>query len=217
MSTAIEIVRATSEQELLLTKIDRLLDDARENRTKLHATYTEIGLGLLEVKQTKAWSARCHSWDSYVKDCEQRFGKGRSSLYGYTSVAEQLSPHIETKQLVAMGISKSQPLAAYVKSSGKKPSPALLEAALSPEVGVEQFRATLSEARGEKPEGKEKWFDVGAFYCSPEERQEIEKVFELAKIQDEISPDLPETIVRKRIMLAMARECRSSWEPLVKS
>lgn len=219
MSAAIEILRAnpdeTKAQEALLARVDTLLDDARIGQQRLHENYVEIGLAMLEVKTMKAWLVRTHSWDAYVLVCGQRLGKKRTALYGYTSVAEQLGPHVAPKQLVTMGISKSQPLAAYVKTSGKQPSPALLEAALDASVGVEEFRAALSEARHEKPEGEGKWFDLGGFYCTPPEREEIERAFRYAAVMDEIPENEAETVVRKRTIQALAREGISAWGPIV--
>jgi hypothetical protein len=114
-----------------------------------------------------------------------------------------------------MGVSKTQPLAQYVKLSGKKPSAKILEAALDPKVGVEEFRAALAEAQHAKPEGASKWFDLGGFFCLPEERKEIERAFEYAKQMDEIPADLPDVFVRKRIIQALAREAISSWGPIL--
>jgi hypothetical protein len=212
MSTAIEAIQVFNPRhEELLVRVDELLDAAREDRARLNKTYVEIGIGLLAVKKSEAWKLRSHSWDGYVRGCEERFGKARTALYGYTSVAEQLGPHVAPKQLVAMGISKSQPLAAYVKTSGKKPSLALLDDALNPAIGVEEFRATLAKEQHLPADPKGKWRSIG-FFCTDDEWEEIERAFALARREDEIDENLPETVVQFRTIAAMSKECISSWE-----
>jgi hypothetical protein len=213
VSTAIEIVRASDERELLLTRVDSLLDQARQGRESLARNYIDIGLGLLEVKKTGAWAAREHSWDAYVMSCESRFGKTRTALYGYVSCPEQLLPYVSQKQLVDMGVSKAQPLAALVKKTKKRPSDELLQAAVDSKVSVEDFRAKLAEAQHQQPEGKEKWRDLGGFYASNPEWEEIQRAFSYAREIDEVGVDESEMIARKRILTAMARECISSWGP----
>src|ERR1700733_7845704 len=216
MATAFEIIRATPvEHETLLVRVDSLLDEARENQARLASNYVEVGILMLEVRETKAWISRSRSWDQYVLDCGQRMGRKRTVLYGVTSVAEQLGPHFDQKQLMTMGISKSQPLAQYVKLTGKKPPEHLVNSALDPTVNVEEFRSQLSQARHEKPEGKEKWRELGGFYASAEEWAEIQRAFAYARVMDEITEDTPDMIVQKRTILAMARECISSWGPLL--
>jgi hypothetical protein len=213
MSTAIEAIQIfDTRHEELLVHVDGLLDAARENRAKLDQSYVEVGLGLLAVKKAQAWKLREHSWDAYIKSCEARFGKGRTTLYAGVSVAEQLGPHIEPKQLVAMGISKSQPLAQYVKQTGKLPA-TLLEAALDSTVGVDQFRADIATAT-HQPTEKTKWRSFG-FFCDDGEWSEIQRAFALARREDEIDENLPETVVQFRTISCMARECISSWEPHV--
>jgi hypothetical protein len=197
--------------EALLRRVDDLLDSARVGQQKLHENYVQIALAMLEVKNTKAFLARTHSWDKYILECGQRLGKKRTVLYSGISVAEQLGPYIAPKQLVSMGISKSQPLAAFVKQSGNKPSPALLEAANDPAVGVEEFRAKIATAQHLPANPKSKWRSIG-FFCTDDEYSEIERAFALARREDEIDENLPETIVQFRTISCMAKECISSWE-----
>ena len=107
----------------------------------LHRNYVDIGITLIAVDDTKAWMLRAKSSDQFIKDCEDKFGKGRTVLYQCKSVARHLLPHIPADKLIEIGISKAQPLATFVKNSGKKPPAKLLAAAEDAGVGVEQFRA----------------------------------------------------------------------------
>ena len=208
MSAAMDVIQTPENQ---LARVDFLLDTARESRARLNQTYVEISIGLLDVKKSQAWKLRSHSWNGYVKSCEARFGKGRTVLYGGVSVAEQLGPYIPPKQLVQMGISKSQPLAQYVKQTGKKPPESLINKALDPEVSVEQFRADIARETHQPENPKAKWRAIG-FFCTDDEYEEIERAFALARREDEIDENLPESVVQFRTISAMAKECISSWE-----
>jgi hypothetical protein len=183
-------------QEALLARVDSLLDDSRATQERLARNFIEIGVALLEVNKTRAWSLRHHSSDAYVKSCEDRFGRSRNVLYGYRSVAENLLPHLPAEKLLEIGISKAQPLAQYVKKTGKKPSEALLLAAGNPEVGVQEFRAGIAEAQHEKPETG-KWYDVGGFFCTPEEQEEIERGLLRAAEVEPLPEDCPDWLKRK--------------------
>jgi hypothetical protein len=217
MSVTVEIIKVTPEdalrQQALLNRVDSLLDSARENQEALHRNYIEIGAALLEVQKTKAWVLRERSYDSYVMACGKRFSRGRSALYGYVSVVERLSPYVKDGQLVEMGISKSQPLAQYVKQTGKKPPESLINKALDPEVSVEQFRADIARETHQPENPKAKWFDLGGFYCTADERREIERAFDVATRVDPPIPDeTPEIIKRKEIIQRFAMEFLSQYE-----
>jgi len=209
MQEAVQIFNPRHEE--LLVRVDELLDAAREGRIRLSQTYVEIGIGLLDVKKSEAWKLRSHSWDGYVRGCETRFGKARTALYGYASVAEQLGPYVEPKQLVAAGVSKMQPLAAMVKKTKKRPSDELLKAAGDPAIGVDEFRAKIATSQHLPADPKAKWRSIG-FFCDDDEWSEIQRAFALARREDEIDENLPETIVQFRTISCMAKECISSWE-----
>src|ERR1700689_1892163 len=166
------IERASEEehkkQELLLEKVDALLDETRPGQERLHRNFIQIGIALLEVDRSKAWTIRRHSSAGYIKSCEARFGKGRTALYGFKSVAENLLPHLPEQKLLEIGISKAQPLAQYVKRTGKTPPENLLSDAGNPEVGVDEFKSSIAEAQNEKPE-KGKWYDFGGAFLTADE------------------------------------------------
>ena len=115
------------------------------------------------------------------------------------------------EKLVEIGISKAQPLATFVKNTGKKPSAKLLSAAENPEVGIEQFRAEIAETLHEKPESG-KWYEfLAGFYVTPEEKAEFERAIVAAKAQIELPENCSEWLERKLVAQAMAAECLSSW------
>ena len=200
--------------ESLLSRVDSLLDRTRAAQDQLYQDYVEIGVALMEVQESKAWLVReFHSYDAYIKGCEERFGRGRTALYGYKSVAERLLPSIGKEDLISIGIGKSQPLAAYVKRTGKQPNDVLLAAARNPEIGVDEFKATIAEQLHEKPEPSGKWYEIGGFYCSPSEKQEIQRGFEVAATTDPpISPDLPDWAHRKAVIQRLVMEFLATYE-----
>jgi hypothetical protein len=202
---------ARKKQELLLDKVDALLDETRLGQEKLHRNYVEIGIALTAIDDTRAWTLRAKSSDQYIKDCESKFGKGRTVLYSCKSVARYLLPHMPAEKLVEIGISKAQPLATLVKNTGKKPPFKLLAAAESAEVGVEEFRASIAETLHEKPESG-KWFEfLSGFYVTPEEKAEFDRAIQAAKNQIELPENCSEWLERKLVAQAMAAECLSSW------
>jgi hypothetical protein len=202
---------ARERQESLLARVDLLLDDSRATQEHLARNFIQIGIALLEVDKSRAWTLRAKSSDQYIKDCEGRFGRGRTALYAYKSVAENLLPHMPEQKLVEIGISKAQPLATFVKNSGKKPPAKLLAAAENPKVGVEEFRASIAETLHEKPESG-KWYEfLSGFYVSAEEKAEFERAIQAAKAQIELPENCSEWLERKLVAQCFVAECLSSW------
>lgn len=225
MSCAFEVIQTMPVQELLpktdetlarslLARVDGLLDTARDGRDSLQRTYVEIGLALDEVENTKAWMLVSHSFDGYIREhCEPKFGKSRTQIYGAKAVAHHLLPEISKDQLVEMGISKAMPLAMYVKRTGKS-AVQLLEKALDSKVDVSEFRAAIAEAQHEKPE-KGKWFDLGGFFCTKEEREEIERGLRSAENQEPLPADISDWLKRKIVIQRLVSEFLSTYPETV--
>lgn len=201
---------AREKQQQLLTRVDLLLDDSRATQEHLARNFIQIGIALLEVDKSRAWTLRSHSSDGYIKSCEARFGKGRTALYGFKSVAENLLPHLPEQKLLEMGISKAQPLAQYVKRTGKTPSAELLADAFNPKVEVEEFRASVAGALHEKPE-KGKWYDLGGFFVSPEEKEEIDRGLEQAANNEPLPDNCSEWMRKKIIIQRLVAEFLSTY------
>lgn len=198
-------------QEQLLDRVDALLDETRLGQEKLHRNFIEIGLALDAVENSKAWMLRAKSYDSYIRErCEPRFGKSRTQLYGYRSVAKNLLPYLSAEKLMEIGISKAQPLATFVKNSGKKPPDTLLEAAKNTRVGVEEFRATIAEITHDGAE-KGKWLDMGGFYCTADEKIEIEMGLERAETIEPLPADAPVWLARKVAIQRLVAEFLATY------
>lgn len=202
---------ARKEQEKLLARVDSLLDDSRATQEHLARNFIQIGIALLEVDKSRAWVLRAKSSDQYIKDCEGRFGKGRTALYGFKSVAENLLPHVPEQKLLEMGISKAQPLAQYIKRTGGKLPENLVKSAINPKISVEEFRASIAETLHEKPESG-KWYEfLSGFYVTPAEKSEFERAILAAKSQIELPENCSEWLERKLVAQAFVAECLSSW------
>jgi len=196
--------------EDLLAAVDSLLDETRATEDRLHRNFLEIGVAMLAVQKAKAWLARAKSWDSYVMDCGKRFGRGRTALYGYTSVAERLLPHMPAKQLVEMGISKAQPLAQYARHHEGKLPANLVNKAIDSGVGTEEFKAAVAETQNEKPENG-KWYQIPGFFVTPEEKEEIERGLSRAGNVEPLPKDCPEWLKVKITVQRLVAEFLSTY------
>ena len=209
-------IEVVSREELagnraLLARVDELLDRARLGREALNSTYIEIGIALDEVENTKAWMEVARTYDSYIKDhCEVRFGKSRTQLYAYRSAAKYLLPHVSAKQLVEIGATKAAPLAQYAKRHDGQLPESLIESASNPNVGVEEFKATVAETQNENPE-KGKWFQIPGFFVTPEEKEEIERGLSRAGDVKPLPEDCPEWLKTKITVQRMVAEFLSTY------
>jgi hypothetical protein len=195
--------------EELLAAVDSLLDETRATEDRLHRNFLEIGVAMLAVQKAKAWLSRAKSWDSYVMDCGKRFGRGRTALYGYTSVAERLLPHMPAKQLVEMGISKAQPLAQYARfHEGKLPAN-LVNKAMNGQVGIEEFKAAVAET--ESPLEKGKWYDFGGAFLTADERIEMDAGLLRAETIEPLPENIPDWMIRKIVMQRLVAEFLSTY------
>lgn len=212
MTQAIEVLPPIGTDEALLDRVDGLLDSARESREGLHRTYLDIGMALLDVENAKAWKARAKSWGEYIEACAQKFGKARTSLFNYRSIAERLLPHMSAEQLIEVGVSKAGPLAQYVRQKQQKPPQSLIDKATDHNVGVEQFRAEVA-LETHQPVEKGKWYEL-AFFADDGETEEIKRWYAEALKQITVSDETPEWMKRKLAFQATIREALSSWEPM---
>ena len=197
-------------QTELLDRVDALLDDSRATQEHLARNFIQIGIALLEVDKSHAWTLRAKSSDAYVKSCEARFGRSRTVLYGYKSVAENLLPHMPADKLLEIGISKAQPLAQYSKHHAGKLPESLIEQAIDPGVGVEEFKAAVAETQHEKPE-KGKWYDLGGFYCTADEKIEIDMGLERAETIEPLPADIPVWMARKIAIQRLVAEFLATY------
>lgn len=208
----IEVVSNTDRRnaEALLARVDELLDDSRATQDRLHRNFIEIGIALLAVEKSRAWTLRAKSSDQYIKDCEGRFGRSRTVLYGYKSVAENLLPHMPASQLMEIGISKAQPLAQYAKKHAGDLPDLLVSKAVDAGVGVEEFKAAVAESQHEKPE-KGKWFQIPGFFVTAEEKEEIDRGLRVAEAVEPLPVDCPDWLKTKITVQRLVAEFLSTY------
>jgi hypothetical protein len=204
----LQVVSPAAEE--LLARVDRLLDEARAGRECLERTFMDIAIALDEVEKSRAWLSVAHSYDAYIKFCEARFGKSRTQLYGYRSVAKNLLPAVSKEQLLTIGISKAMPLAQYSKRKNGKLPASLINKALDGQVGVEEFKAAVAETQHEKPE-RTKWFDMQGFYVTADEKIEIEAGLERAETIEPLPDNCPDWLVRKIVVQRLIAEFLSTY------
>lgn len=199
--------------EKLLARVDNLLDKTRAAQDELHRNYVEIGVAIHAVQQAKAWMIlpACHSFDFYIKTCEDKFGRKRTALYEYCRVARELLPEISETQLIEIGISKAGQLCSYL-SSGKKLTPELLLAAKDQK--VDDFRSDLFKRMNKIPESGGKWHTI-ELMASKEEWEQLEKAFELSEIVEPSPAGTPEWVKVKTAMIRMAAEFEAEYRSQV--
>lgn len=214
--TVPEIVQESPEdrqrQMALLGHVDNLLDTAGQAHANLMRMYAQLGAALLEVRNTRAWMHRDHhSWNAYLKEASERFGRGRTALYGYVSVAEQLLPIAGHDDLVRMGVTKASALAQFVKTTGRRPSDELMQAALDNGVRIEDFQNQVHEEGHIFPAERGKWHTLG-FFADDSEWLEIKQAIECAKGVDPAIPnDMPEPAQVREVLLRFCREFVSTY------
>lgn len=197
--------------EKLLDQVDQLLDEARETHQEAMSRFAELGSKLLTVRETQAWKTRdFKSFGDYLKYAEQRFNLGRTSLYHYISVSEKLLPMVGEETLSQIGISKAGELNRFVKETGKNPPQELIDRAADPETSVKEIREAVFTYVDKKPDDRV-YVDLGAVFCTPEERQELRAGYDhVLKILD-LPAEYSESAKRKEIQLALVREFYSSY------
>src|SRR5208282_2030727 len=199
--------------------VDSLLVQIHSSESILKRDFAQLGTLLLRIRTKKYWQEWGFvSFGEYIDSIKDKISKGRTQLYGYISVADNLLPYCSGEDLSDIGISKATLLSQSVKQTGKAPSGEIMEAAANPNITSEQLKAMLFV--NENPESGQlgKYWDWGGSYVTIDERAEIEGAFEVAKHVDPIIPqDWPEHLQRKEIMLRLAREFMATYAALVKT
>jgi len=216
----IEVVSKTDKaaQRALLARADSLLDKSRASYESLARYQIELGIVLTEIQKSRAWLLTgCKTLDEYIKSCEEKFGRGRSALYNYRNIAEYLLPTVPEEDLIAIGVTKAQALASFVKKKRRPPTDKLLSDAKNPKVGIEEFRATIAEATHDKPE-KGTWYEFGGAFVTPEEKEEFERGFASAATTDPALPtDVPDWLARKLVLQRLIAEFFSAYGHIQKT
>ena len=225
MSTAIlplgsvEILPSVQKTDDLRGEVDALLEAIRNQELRLATSYVRFARLLLQVRSTHEWQDwGFRSWGAYMADIGKRISKARSQIYNYITVTETLEPLLEPDVLESMGISKAGELRRYVKGSlGQSIPENLLAIATDHTKDIDELRAAVFEALHQKPDPKGRYYDfLGGFYCSEDERKELEQAFSLAcRVDPPIPQHTPEPEQKKEVLLRWAREFVSTYGDLL--
>lgn len=210
------VIVDTQEDIVLREEVDRLLSAIHNHELKLATSYVRLGNTLLKVRTKRCWEGWGFvSWGSYIDSLRERIDRARSQLYSYIAVSEILLPQVPEDVLESIGISRALELKRFATLSGKRITPELLATATDPKKGIAELRAAVFEAMHQKPDDVSKrYFDLCGFFCSSDERKEINRGFEVAaQVDPPISAETPEPARRLEVMLRLCREFVSTWEP----
>ena len=196
-------------------RIKVLLQDIKKEEHQLESNYSRLGKELLTVRSQKYWILWGYrSWGSYIAAVSAEYNRGRSQLYKFVGIVDQLLPQLGEETLAEIGVNKAEHLQRFVRESGGRLVPdRLLEAAKDPEKTAEDLHeAVLAELHAPDDE-KGKWRHLPGFYHTDDEWQELLKAFAYARrVDPPIRHDISEHAQWAQIFSRMAQECLSSWE-----
>jgi hypothetical protein len=226
-SAPIEILRWNDDDARLAystsQQIDETLTEINKHEHDLAYNWVRLGELLLRVRAKQFWllwtsaaGQKFRSFSDYIQSLHDRVHKGRTQLYHCVGVAEKLLPFMDARQLEAMGISKATVLKEAVAQTGRRPSEEIIAKAVDPEVGIQELEAAVFEEQHVKPAEKLRYWKLGGFYATPDEKKEIEHAFDIARRTDPVIPkSQPEWAQLKEIMLRFSREYLAEWEQQV--
>lgn len=222
MNTAIQVLHTNAaylqketEAKQLLEDIHKTLEAIQHGHNEFVTGFARLGTMLVEVKQNKYWKDwGFESFGKFVQYVEEKVKKGRSQIYNTISVAEKLLPYVSESGIEKMGITKASILAKVVKETGLEPSLEVKEAAVNPQVEADEFKATVygNYKVQNMDNEKGKYRDLGGFFATDEEWQEIQEVFALAEKQDPpILNETSEWARRKEIIWRLCAEFKATY------
>jgi hypothetical protein len=208
-------MKAENEKEQLLEDIHKTLDAIQHGHNEFVTGFARLGTLMVEVKTNKYWKDWGYeSFGKFVDHVKEKVNKGRSQIYNTISVAEKLLPYASESDIEQMGISKANELAKMVKATGEAPTEQIIHHAKNPLFEVEEFKAILYEKYKvqKMDDEKGKYRDLGGFFATDAEWDEIQEVFEVvAKVDPPIPAESSEWARRKEIIWRLVAEFRSTY------
>lgn len=209
LETSIESPFTTAEQQAagrLNEEISGLLSSISSLEKSLMQNWARLSSQLYEVRERKFWILYGYeSFGKYIVDIGDKVGKGRSQLYQGIRVVEQL-PEVSAEELTEIGISKSTELC-KMRAAGKNVPRELIDRAKNPSTTISDVREDVFNALHATPDQKGKYYDLGGFFCTADEKAEIDLGFEVAKrVDPAIAHDIPEWAQKKECLVRFVRE-----------
>jgi len=202
------------EAQSTLTEIDSLADNICAEEKQLNSRWVRLGVLVHTVRAKKYWlEAGCQNFGQYVEYVGLRVGKGRSQVYQYVSVAETLLPQISEAVLTEMGITDANELKKMAVATGKPVPQNIIDAALDPDKTIDHLKADIADVTHEAPVDKGKWFDLGGFYLTDDEKALVGSAYKTAtQLDPVIRHDIPGHIQTKEVVLRWCQEFLSTYQ-----
>lgn len=202
------------EAEQLHEQILALITKTVKNEAELDRGYVSLAKAIFTVQTKGYWQVvGFESWRDYFNFLQEKFGKGRTSLYGYIGTVKTLQEHVDDSSMEQMGISRAGELKKAVALSGVSPSDNLIKHALNKQLTLPEFREKVyKEYNITDHNEKGEWKDLHGFYVTKEEWGFMEKVFKLAKSTDpQIDHMLPAHSQFKEVLTRLCAEYWSTY------
>lgn len=196
-------------------KIMALITTVRSAESELEHDYVSLGKHIYTMQAKTLWIALGYDgWKEYMEYLSDKFGKGRTQLYGYVGTVKSLTPYADDETLVDMGISKAKELKRAVDTTNQAPSEELLKKGRDPKVMVPEFRKAVQEEFHIIDHNEQGvWRDFKGCYLTVDESKVIDKAFSLAKSIDPVIPhDLPSHSQFKEVLLRLSEEFISTYD-----
>jgi hypothetical protein len=197
------------EAQAIHAKILSIIDSSKVAEAELEHNYISLGKHIYKMQVKTYWlSLGYDSWRDYFSFLQDKFGMGRTQLYGFVGCVKSLSPYVDDDIMVEMGINKAKELKRAIDTTSKAPSEELLEKARDPKVSVAEFRKEVQdEFHIIDHNEKGIWYDLHGIYLLPDEKEEMLKCFDIAKGIDPVIPHtLPAHVQMKEILFRLIEE-----------
>lgn len=212
----VNIIEPEIIQGEVLTEIDSLLQKLQGAEIGLELGRIKLGMLLNRVKEQDLWKeAGYKNFTAYLEFIEDRYHKGKTSIYAYFSTVRELRPYLSEQQMFQIGISKAKELMHSVKRSGSLAG-TVIEAAVKPETTVDDVKRLLAEDGNPTTEEKGTWYPQEGFWVSDDEKKVLDAADQAAWHTDPVvQKDLPAWCRRKEARLRHAMEYLSTHSDMV--
>jgi hypothetical protein len=186
-------------------KKEHLIKAIVAEKTNMEMNFVRLSKIINEIRQKKYWLLTSYkNFGEYLANCEDKFGVGHSQLYVGMKIVRNL-PDIPDEELVAMGITKAGVLSKYVEQSGQMVPDDILDTAKTKK--ADELQAMVnSRLHNVLPENGT-WLNFGGFFCSEDEKKEIQQALMVAGNVDPVVPNnIPNWQQLKEKTLRLCRE-----------
>jgi hypothetical protein len=212
-------VHLPEEAEELRQEIYQELGEILPHEVALDRGYVRLGTLLVKFKKGEYWrQLKYPNFEAFLIELSDNFKKGRTQLYQYCAVAENLLPSISENELDEMGIGKASELKrALAEDSTRELTSTLIHLATNPLVTVKELRAAIHSEYNIKddPRPVGTWLDLGGFYATEEERKEFDEAIKVGVAVLSIKKETAEWICRKEVLMAALRDFLATYGPEV--